>query len=171
MTTFCVRSFSCEMPASVREGVGRVLAVGPGVESVKVGDRILAPPASFTWRERIVVSAGGLSALPADADPRQLAMLAIKRRCRALRNAAERSFWTFADHQPDLGIGNAEQHTVAAGASPYRRSMPMNPPLPPFTVAFALVPNSFRPPLEVPPKHTAPAITAPSSAIQPKHGK
>jgi hypothetical protein len=32
-----------------------------------------------------------------------------------MRNAAERSFWTFADHQPDLGIGNAEQHTVAAG--------------------------------------------------------
>jgi uncharacterized protein len=54
-----------------------------------------------------------------------------------MRNAAERSFWTFADHQPDLGIGNAEQHTVAAGASPYRRSMPMNPPLPPFTVETA----------------------------------
>jgi NADPH:quinone reductase-like Zn-dependent oxidoreductase len=47
------------------------------VESVKVGDRVLAPPASFTWRERIVVSAGGLSALPPDADPQQLAMLAI----------------------------------------------------------------------------------------------
>jgi NADPH:quinone reductase-like Zn-dependent oxidoreductase len=47
------------------------------VESVKVGDRALAPPASFTWRERIVVSVGGLSALPADADPRQLAMLGI----------------------------------------------------------------------------------------------
>jgi hypothetical protein len=31
-----------------------------------------------------------------------------------MRNAAEKSFWTFADHLPDLGIGNAEQHTVAA---------------------------------------------------------
>ncbi len=59
------------------EGVGRVLAVGPGVESVKVGDRVLAPPSSFTWRERMVISAGGLSALPPDADPQQLAMLAI----------------------------------------------------------------------------------------------
>ena len=39
-----------------------------------------------------------------------------------MRNAAERSFWTFADHQPDLGIGNAEQHTVAAGASPASQS-------------------------------------------------
>jgi NADPH:quinone reductase-like Zn-dependent oxidoreductase len=57
--------------------VGRVLAVGPGVESVRLGDRVLAPPSSFTWRERIVISAGGLSALPADADPQQLAMLAI----------------------------------------------------------------------------------------------
>src|SRR5260221_12583940 len=33
--------------------------LGPGVESVKVGDRVLAPPGSFTWRERMVVSAGG----------------------------------------------------------------------------------------------------------------
>ena len=59
------------------EGVGRVLAVGPGVESVKVGDRILPPLSSFTWRERMGISATGLFALPPDADPRQLAMLAI----------------------------------------------------------------------------------------------
>src|SRR5712692_1569149 len=59
------------------EGVGRVLAVGRGVENVKVGDRVLAPLSSFTWRERMVVSANGLFALPADADPQQLAMLAI----------------------------------------------------------------------------------------------
>ena len=59
------------------EGVGRILAVGPGVESVRVGDRVLAPLSSFTWRERMVISAGGLSSLPPDADPQQLAMLAI----------------------------------------------------------------------------------------------
>jgi len=59
------------------EGVGRVLAVGPGVESVKVGDRVVAPLSSFTWRERMVISANGLFALPPDADPQQLAMLAI----------------------------------------------------------------------------------------------
>src|ERR1700730_343306 len=46
------------------EGVGRVLAVGPGVESVKVGDRVPAPLSSFTWRERMVISAGGLPILP-----------------------------------------------------------------------------------------------------------
>jgi NADPH:quinone reductase-like Zn-dependent oxidoreductase len=59
------------------EGVGRVLAVGPGMESVKVGDRVLAPLGSFTWRERMVIPTSGLVALPPEADPRQLAMLAI----------------------------------------------------------------------------------------------
>jgi NADPH:quinone reductase-like Zn-dependent oxidoreductase len=32
---------------------------------------------SFTWRERMVVNAEGMVALPADADPQQLAMLSI----------------------------------------------------------------------------------------------
>jgi NADPH:quinone reductase-like Zn-dependent oxidoreductase len=59
------------------EGVGRVLAVGPKVQNVKVGDRVLAPLSSFTWRERMVISAKGLFALPADADPQQLSMLSI----------------------------------------------------------------------------------------------
>jgi NADPH:quinone reductase-like Zn-dependent oxidoreductase len=43
----------------------------------QVGDRVAAPLSSFTWRERMVISAGGLSSLPPDADPRQLAMLAV----------------------------------------------------------------------------------------------
>ena len=59
------------------EGVGIVLAVGPGVQNVKLGDRVLAPLSSFTWRERMVLSANGLFALPSGADPQQLAMLAI----------------------------------------------------------------------------------------------
>src|SRR6201981_2220315 len=59
------------------EGVGRVLALGRGVENVKVGDRVLPPLSSFTWRERMVISADGLFALPLDADRRQLAMLTI----------------------------------------------------------------------------------------------
>jgi NADPH:quinone reductase-like Zn-dependent oxidoreductase len=73
-----IYAFRPPLPAVIgNEGVGRVLAVGPGVESVKVGDRVLTPPGSFTWRERMVVSAHGLSVLPPDADPQQLAMLAI----------------------------------------------------------------------------------------------
>ena len=59
------------------EAVGRVLDVGPGVQNVKLGDRVLAPLSSFTWRERMVISADGLFALPRDTDPRQLSMLAI----------------------------------------------------------------------------------------------
>jgi NADPH:quinone reductase-like Zn-dependent oxidoreductase len=59
------------------EGVGRVVAVGAGVENVKVGDRVLAPFSSFTWRERMIVPASGLFALPPGADPQQLSMLAI----------------------------------------------------------------------------------------------
>src|SRR5467141_2993152 len=67
-----------ELPSVIgNEGVGKVLAVGAGVKNVKVGDRVLAPLSSFTWRERMVISAVDLSTLPSDADPQQLAMLAI----------------------------------------------------------------------------------------------
>src|SRR5256884_9450294 len=58
------------------EGVGRVLAIGRGVDHLKVGDRVLVPLYSFSWRERLVAAAAGLFALP-EADPRQLAMLGI----------------------------------------------------------------------------------------------
>jgi NADPH:quinone reductase-like Zn-dependent oxidoreductase len=47
------------------------------VKNVKVGDRVLAPLSSFTWRERMLTSADGLFTLPPDADPQQLSMLAI----------------------------------------------------------------------------------------------
>src|SRR5260370_6293157 len=69
-----IYAFRPPLPAVIgNEGVGRVLAMGPGVESVKVGDRVLAPPGSFTWRQRVVVSAGCLSPLPADPHPLQSA--------------------------------------------------------------------------------------------------
>ena len=58
------------------EGVGRVLAVGGGVEQLTVGDRVLVPLYAFSWRERLVVPAAGLFSLP-EADPQQLAMLGI----------------------------------------------------------------------------------------------
>src|SRR5436853_6653395 len=58
------------------EGVGRVLAIGTGVDHLKVGDRVLVPLYSFSWRERLVAPAAGLFALP-EADPRQLATLGI----------------------------------------------------------------------------------------------
>ena len=42
------------------EGVGRILAVGPGVENVTVGDRVLTPLYGFAWAERIAAPAEGL---------------------------------------------------------------------------------------------------------------
>src|ERR1700738_4412765 len=59
------------------EGVGRVLSVGRDVRDLRVGDRVLIPLYAFSWRERMVLPAKGLFALPADADPRQLSMLGI----------------------------------------------------------------------------------------------
>src|SRR5260370_9139697 len=66
------------------EGVGRVLALGPRVSTVKVGDRVLLPLYSDTWRERVLVSARGLVALPPEADVQQLAMLRINPTAAAL---------------------------------------------------------------------------------------
>jgi NADPH:quinone reductase-like Zn-dependent oxidoreductase len=67
-----------ELPSVIgNEGVGRVLAVGPGVINVAVGDRVVPPRSSWVWRERMVLPAGGLFALPRGADAKQLAMLAI----------------------------------------------------------------------------------------------
>src|SRR6202049_1648984 len=59
------------------EGVGRVLKVGAGVKNVKVGDRVVAPLSSWTWQERMIISANGLFALPDDADPQQLSLTHI----------------------------------------------------------------------------------------------
>ena len=65
------------LPSGVgNEGMGRVLSVGQGVDHLEVGDRVLVPLHSGSWRERLVGPAAGLFALP-EADPRQLAMLGI----------------------------------------------------------------------------------------------
>ena len=59
------------------EGVGRVMAVGDGVTSVKPGDRVALPLGSKTWRERLLVEATELFPLPKDADLKQLSMLSV----------------------------------------------------------------------------------------------
>ncbi|MEN9316540.1 MAG: hypothetical protein RIS35_2933 [Pseudomonadota bacterium] len=58
------------------EGVGRVVRVGAGVSNLQVGDRVLLPGPG-TWRERFRAPAAALFALPAEIDPRQLAMLRV----------------------------------------------------------------------------------------------
>ncbi len=65
-------------PAGVgNEGVARVLSVGGGVVGLKPGDRVLVPATHPAWREKILLPAAGLFALPAGADPQQLSMLSI----------------------------------------------------------------------------------------------
>jgi NADPH:quinone reductase-like Zn-dependent oxidoreductase len=59
------------------EGVARILSVGGGVAGLKSGDRVLVPATHYAWRERILLRAAGLFALPASADPQQLSMLSI----------------------------------------------------------------------------------------------
>ncbi|MFL9965720.1 zinc-dependent alcohol dehydrogenase family protein [Paraburkholderia sediminicola] len=67
-----------DLPSVIgNEGMGRAQEVGRGVDNVRVGDRVTLPMGSFTWRERMVVNVDGIVVLPADADPRQLAMLTI----------------------------------------------------------------------------------------------
>src|SRR5712692_352906 len=59
------------------EGIGRILSVGEEADKKKVGDRVLLPSSSTSWRERIVLPSTGLFPLPQGADPQQLSMLAI----------------------------------------------------------------------------------------------
>jgi NADPH:quinone reductase-like Zn-dependent oxidoreductase len=59
------------------EGVAHVLAVGDGVASVAQGDRVALPVGSQTWRDRLLVDAAELFALPRAADPKQLSMLSV----------------------------------------------------------------------------------------------
>ncbi len=67
-----------ELPAvGGNEGVGRVAIVGDEVSHLTVGDVVMLPPGSGTWRTHMNADAVGLIALPAGADPVQLSMLTV----------------------------------------------------------------------------------------------
>src|SRR5258706_8276898 len=90
------------------EGLGRVLAIGRGVDHLKIGDRVLVPLKIGSWRERLVAPAVGLFALPA-ADPRQLSMLGINPSTAALLlNEADlrRGDWV-AQNAANSGVGRS----------------------------------------------------------------
>lgn len=66
-----------ELPAIIgNEGVGRVRALGPGVEGFAVGDLVL-PMRRGTWTQVMVTAAEDAVRLPADMDPAQAAMMSV----------------------------------------------------------------------------------------------
>ncbi len=59
------------------EGAGIVEAIGPGVTSVKVGDRATIPFRTFTWAEKVLVPADGLFVVPPSVNAKTASMLNI----------------------------------------------------------------------------------------------
>jgi NADPH:quinone reductase-like Zn-dependent oxidoreductase len=59
------------------EGAGIVEAIGPGVTSVKAGDRVTIPFGTFTWSEKVVAPAEGLFVVPTSIDAKTASMLNI----------------------------------------------------------------------------------------------
>ena len=73
-------SFKPELPATIgNEGAGIVLALGEGVTSVAVGDRVVLPLSETmkNYQQRLLAPAAELVVVPRDADPRQASMMAI----------------------------------------------------------------------------------------------
>ena len=59
------------------EGAGIVEAIGPGVTSVKIGDRVAISFRTFTWAEKVVAPADGLFVVPPSIDAKTASMLNI----------------------------------------------------------------------------------------------
>jgi NADPH:quinone reductase-like Zn-dependent oxidoreductase len=59
------------------EGAGRIAKLGAGVESLKIGDPVLLPSGSGTWRSAVVVSAERVVPLPADTQLRDACMWTV----------------------------------------------------------------------------------------------
>jgi NADPH:quinone reductase-like Zn-dependent oxidoreductase len=56
------------------EGIGRIVEVGSGVNTVEVGDLVVLPLLAGAWREQLVLSAEGLFRLP-EGNVEQLSMV------------------------------------------------------------------------------------------------
>jgi NADPH:quinone reductase-like Zn-dependent oxidoreductase len=68
--------FHPELPSPVgNEGIGRVLAAGSGVSNVTVGDLVVLPLFSMTWREKLLLPASSVFLVPDAGDIQQFSML------------------------------------------------------------------------------------------------
>jgi NADPH:quinone reductase-like Zn-dependent oxidoreductase len=68
------------LPAALgTEGVGRISAVGPGVDPDRIGERVLVLPTlqHGTWQDQVAIDQGDAIPVDAEADVRQLAMLGV----------------------------------------------------------------------------------------------
>lgn len=59
------------------EGVGRVVEVAGDVSGFKLGQLVLLPPGSGTWRQELVAPASTFTVLPDDCDLLQFSMLTV----------------------------------------------------------------------------------------------
>ena len=104
MVVWGIYAWRPELPATMgNEGAGKVIAVGEGVTSVKVGDRVILPFTVKKWQQRVVVRAEELIVAPPDADPQQAAMMAINPVTAAL----------LLDQYVDLQPGDAVAYNAA----------------------------------------------------------
>ena len=72
--------FKAKLPATIgNEGAGVVLALGEGVTSVAVGDRVVLPLSETVknYQQRLIAPAAELVVVPRHADPQQASMMAI----------------------------------------------------------------------------------------------
>lgn len=68
------------LPAALgTEGVGRIVAVGPAVDPVRIGERVLIIPTMkhATWQDQVVIDEGDAVPVDPEVDVLQLAMLGI----------------------------------------------------------------------------------------------
>lgn len=107
-----------ELPATIgNEGVGRVVAVGPGVASLRPGQLVL--PMTFgTWCSQMVAKADAVIPLPEGPDPVQAAMLTVN------PATAWRMLHDFADLQPgDWIVQNAANSGVGRSVIQIARAL------------------------------------------------
>ena len=65
------------LPATIgNEGAGEILALGPGVENLRIGQKVL-PLAFGTWSSELILPAKNAIPLPDDIDIHQAAMLTV----------------------------------------------------------------------------------------------